>query len=186
METWKIEGNPNNAYTFAMLIFIFENCITCIIPWGRAVAGFAWSSIAQSVCEWAFSLLAIWCLRLPNFESCIQQSKTSCLLSIRKSLAARSYRSQDGADAAARLDKFLPAHVSLWLPIYLKFATEKHKEMVHLAPKRQTGIFPRYSTIITDNSPRDDGRRRAGTTVAGHRMTAVAWPTTTVAGGSGG
>ena len=46
---------------------------------------FAWSSIAQSVCERAFSLLAICCLRLPNFESCIQQRKTTSLLSIRKS-----------------------------------------------------------------------------------------------------
>ena len=47
----------------------------------------AWSSLAQPVCEWAFSLLAIWCLRLPSFEFCIQQRKTTCLLSIRKSLA---------------------------------------------------------------------------------------------------
>ena len=51
----------------------------------------AWSSIAQSVCEWVFSLLATRCLRLPRFESCIQQKKTTCLLSIRISLAcARS------------------------------------------------------------------------------------------------
>ena len=48
---------------------------------------FVWSSIAQSVCEWTFSLLAIWCLRPPRFESCIQQRKTTCLHSIRKSLA---------------------------------------------------------------------------------------------------
>ena len=31
----------------------------------------AWSSRAQSVSEWAFSLLAISCLRLPRFESCM-------------------------------------------------------------------------------------------------------------------
>ena len=43
----------------------------------------AWPSIPQSVCEWAFSLQAIWCLRLPGFESCIQQRTINCLLSIR-------------------------------------------------------------------------------------------------------
>ena len=43
----------------------------------------AWSSIVQSVCEWAFSQLTIRCLRRPRFESCIQQRKTTCLLSIR-------------------------------------------------------------------------------------------------------
>ena len=44
----------------------------------------AWSSMTQTVCEWAFSLLTNWCLRLPSFESCIQQRKTTCLLTIRK------------------------------------------------------------------------------------------------------
>ena len=33
-----------------------------IIGTGCRVQVFAWSSIAQSVCQWAFSLLAIWCL----------------------------------------------------------------------------------------------------------------------------
>ena len=47
----------------------------------------AWSSIAQSVCEWAFSLLAIRCLETSRFESCFQQRKTTCLLYIRISLA---------------------------------------------------------------------------------------------------
>ena len=37
---------------------------------------------------------------------------------------ARSYRRQDGADAAARFEKFLPARASLRPPIFLKFATE--------------------------------------------------------------
>ena len=37
---------------------------------------------------------------------------------------ARSYRRQDGADAAARFEKFLPARASLRPPISLKFATE--------------------------------------------------------------
>ena len=45
-----------------------------------------WFSIAQSVCKWAFTLLAIWCPR-PSFESYIQQRKATCLLSIRKLLA---------------------------------------------------------------------------------------------------
>ena len=44
---------------------------------------------------------------------------------------ARSYRRQDGADAAARFEKFLPAHASLRPPISLKFTTEKHGGMVH-------------------------------------------------------
>ena len=34
-----------------------------IIGTGCRVPVFAWSSIAQSVCQWVFSLLAIWCLR---------------------------------------------------------------------------------------------------------------------------
>ena len=40
----------------------------------------------QSVCDWAFRLQAIWCLRFPNFESCIEEdnlshfdSKIACL-----------------------------------------------------------------------------------------------------------
>ena len=37
---------------------------------------------------------------------------------------ARSYRRQDGADAAARFEKFLPARASLRPPISLKFPTE--------------------------------------------------------------
>ena len=46
----------------------------------------AWSSIAQSVCEWAFSLLANM-FETSRFEPCIQQMKTTCLLSFRISLA---------------------------------------------------------------------------------------------------
>ena len=37
---------------------------------------------------------------------------------------ARSYRRQDGADAAARFKTFLPVRASLRPPISLKFATE--------------------------------------------------------------
>ena len=47
----------------------------------------AWSSIAQSVCQRAFSLLEIRFQRHSGLESCIQQRKTTCLLSILKSLA---------------------------------------------------------------------------------------------------
>ena len=47
----------------------------------------AWSSIAQSVCQQAFSLLKIGFQIPPGFESCILQRKTTCLLSIKKSLA---------------------------------------------------------------------------------------------------
>ena len=54
-----------------------------IIGTGCWVHIFAGSSIAQSVCEWVFSLLTIW----GAHTSCIQQWKTTCLLSIRKSLA---------------------------------------------------------------------------------------------------
>ena len=47
----------------------------------------AWSSIAQSVCGWAFSLLSNRCFETSRFESCIQQKKTICLFPIRISLA---------------------------------------------------------------------------------------------------
>ena len=58
-----------------------------IIGTGCRVQVFAWSSIAQSVCQQALSLLANRCLRPSGFESCLQQRKTTCLLLIRKSLA---------------------------------------------------------------------------------------------------
>ena len=58
-----------------------------IIGTGCRVQVLAWSSIAQSVCQQAFSLLEIGFLRPSGFESCIQQRKTTCPLSIRKSLA---------------------------------------------------------------------------------------------------
>ena len=47
----------------------------------------AWSAIAQSDYQQATSLLEIWFQRPSGLESCIQQRKTTCLLSIRKSLA---------------------------------------------------------------------------------------------------
>ena len=48
----------------------------------------AWSPIVQSVCQRAFSMLVIRFQRRSGFESCIQQRKTSRLLSIQKSLAS--------------------------------------------------------------------------------------------------
>ena len=58
-----------------------------IIGTGCRVQVLAWFSITQSVCQQAFSLLANRSLRASGFESCFQQRKTTCLLSIRKSLA---------------------------------------------------------------------------------------------------
>ena len=63
---------------------------------------------------------------------------------------ARSYRRQDGADAAARFEKFLPPRASLRPPISMKFTTEKHRGMVHLAPKRQTSICSRFCTMTPE------------------------------------
>ena len=63
---------------------------------------------------------------------------------------ARSYRRKDGADAAARFEKFLPARASLRPPISLKFTTEEHGDMVHLVPKRQTRTLTRFCTTIPE------------------------------------
>ena len=73
-------------------------------------------------------------------------SIAKCFISL--GATARSYRRQDGADAAARFEKFLPAHASLRPPISLKFTTEKHGGMVHLVSKRHTRTFSRFCTII--------------------------------------
>ena len=73
-----------------------------IIGTGCRVQVLAWSSIAQSVCQQAFSLLANRCLRPSGFESCLQQRKTTCLLSIRKSFAC------------ARASKVTTTNMSLW------------------------------------------------------------------------
>ena len=48
-----------------------------LIIWtGCCVQILAWSVITQSVYEWAFSLLVIWCLRFLRIKACIQQRKT--------------------------------------------------------------------------------------------------------------
>ena len=49
---------------------------------------YAWSSIAQPVCQRAFSLLTIWCMK-PGVRVCIQQRKSTCLLWIWKTLASK-------------------------------------------------------------------------------------------------
>ena len=70
-------------------------CIACLcqsiefnnnIGTGCWVQVLAWSSIAQSVFQRAFSLLEIRFQR-PRFKSCIRKRKRTCLLSIWKSLA---------------------------------------------------------------------------------------------------
>ena len=58
-----------------------------IIRTGCRVQVLAWTSISQSVCQRAFSLLEIRFQRPSGSESCIQQRKTTCILSIRKSIA---------------------------------------------------------------------------------------------------
>ena len=102
-------GRMNNSTSILMIAI--DTCIqqTCISPepgakanwqWGRvgwmladhrdglsSSSCWAWSSTAQSVCQWAFSLLEILFQKPSGFESCIQQRTTTCLLSIRKLLA---------------------------------------------------------------------------------------------------
>ena len=84
---WVLFCSWNNATSICItLILLFEAkwaARSLIIGLGCWFQVFAWSSIAHLVCEWAFSLLAIWCLRLQSFESCIQQRMTTCLLLIR-------------------------------------------------------------------------------------------------------
>ena len=65
----------------------WAECLLIIGTGCRVQVFLAWSSIAQSVCQQAFSLLKIGFQRPRGFESCSQQRKTTCLLSIRKSLA---------------------------------------------------------------------------------------------------
>ena len=63
------------------------DCLLIIGMGCRVQVSLAWSSIAQSVCQQASSLLKIGFQRPSEFESCIQQRKKTCLLSIRKSLS---------------------------------------------------------------------------------------------------
>ena len=54
-----------------------------IILTGYRIQVFSLILDSSLVCEWAFSLPAILCRRLPGFKCCIQQGKTTCLLSNR-------------------------------------------------------------------------------------------------------
>ena len=54
----------------------------------------------------------------------IQVLYSESVMSYALGATARSYRRQDGADAAARFEKFLPARASLRPPISIKFAAE--------------------------------------------------------------
>ena len=54
---------------------------------GCWVKVFAWCLIAQSIFQWGLSLLAIQCLIIPSFKSCIQQRKTTSFILICKLLA---------------------------------------------------------------------------------------------------
>ena len=67
----------------------------------------AWSSIAQSVCQRAFSLMEIQ-LQRPWFKSCIQQRKATCLHSIWKSLAW------------VRASKLTTTNMSVWMYIWVR------------------------------------------------------------------
>ena len=56
-EPWRLIGTGKS--TFCSTAFC-----PLIIGTGCRVQVHAWSAIARSVCEWAFGLLAIWCLRV--------------------------------------------------------------------------------------------------------------------------
>ena len=88
---------------------------------GRAVKFkfLAWSSIAQSVCEWAFSLLTNRCLETSRFESCIQK-KTTCLISIRISLACARASKLTTTNLIFNIDSHIQHSASLH---QLKFAS---------------------------------------------------------------
>ena len=92
-----------------------------IIGTGCRVQVLAWSSIAQSVCQQAFSLLKIGFQRPSGFESCIQQRKTTCLLSIRKSLACAR------ASKLTTTNMYVCMYIYIYIYIYIN-ATLGHDE----------------------------------------------------------
>ena len=105
-------------------------CLLIIGTGCRVQVFIAWSSIAQSVCQQAFSLLANRCLRPSGFESCLQQRKTTCLLSIRITLAC------------ARASKLT--------------TTDKHYSDVTSAlwPPKPPGIGCLFNSVLTRITPR--------------------------------
>ena len=114
----------SNRFIFKLIMQNINLCIRCEGVLGRMPPDLiSERSILVQVMAWC----------------CQATCRYPCKCSLRAT--ARSYRRQDGADAAARFEKFLPARASLRPPISLKFTTEKHGGMVHLAPKRQTFSF---------------------------------------------
>ena len=79
-----------NIFVYVSFWFKFLAQIPSFESWSQQRKTTCLFSIAQSVCEWAFSLLANWCLRPPSVETCIQQKNTTCLRSIRKSFSCAS------------------------------------------------------------------------------------------------
>ena len=91
---------------------------------GLSSSSFAWSSIAQSVCQQAFSLLKIRFQRPPGFESCSQQRKTTCLLSIRISLAC------------ARASKLTTTNMYMYMYMYTASALRSSQGSWHCGSNR--------------------------------------------------
>ena len=81
---------------------------------------FASSLIAQLVCQWPISLLEIR-FQTPRFKSCIQQRKTTCLLSIRKSLACARALSLTTTNMSHRL--VFSNHVNLCYNFHIYIST---------------------------------------------------------------
>ena len=79
---------------------------------------FPWSSIAQSVWERAYCLLATWCLRLPSFESCIQQRKTTCLISIHRLLPCASVSKIDSKHVCTYVCTYVYIYIYIYIYIY--------------------------------------------------------------------
>ena len=103
-------------------------CLLIIGTGCRVQLFLAWSSIAQSVCQQAFSLLKIGFQRPLGFESCSQQRKTTCLLSIRKSLAC------------ARASKLTTTNIYIYIYAYMHQQTIP--SLVQITACRLVGANP--------------------------------------------
>ena len=98
--------------------------------------------MAQWVCQWAISLLEIRCHR-PWFETCVQQKKATCLLSIRKSFAC------------ARASELATTNMYVWFDITSLLSVHQtwHKQTrtspeQGVKPYQQWVELPEYSLII--------------------------------------
>ena len=111
----------------------------CLLIIGRAVEFkfYAWSSIAQSVCQQAFSLLKIGFQRPSGFESCIQQRKTTCLLSIRKSLAC------------ARASKLTTTNIYICIYVYIYIYIYIYTRDINLYNEEKISIHTKLATDLT-------------------------------------